>query len=77
MKALKPGGLQIMVVSSSLMDARTRSARKMLNATQAELIGAVRLPDTAFKENAGTSVVTDILFLKKRSAKIRRTWKRS
>ena len=49
MKALKPGGLQIMVVSSSLMDAKDASARKML-ATQAELIGAVRLPDTAFGE---------------------------
>lgn len=67
MDAVRPGGLQIMVVSRYLMDAKDDTARKLL-AEQAELVGAVRLPDSAFQENARTEVVTDILFLKKRSA---------
>ena len=67
MDAVKPGGLQIMVVSRYLMDAKDSQARRML-AEKAELLGAIRLPDSAFQENARTEVVTDILFLKKRSA---------
>lgn len=65
--ALQPGGLQIMVVSRYLMDAQDTKAREML-ATKADLLGAIRLPDTAFKENARTEVVTDILFLQRRTS---------
>ena len=66
MDAVKPGGLQVMVVSRYLMDAQESGSREAL-AMQAELIGAIRLPGSAFKGNAGTDVVTDILFLKKRT----------
>jgi len=65
--AVKPGGLQIQVVSRYLMDAVDTSARAAL-AKKAKLIGAIRLPDTAFKENARTEVVTDILFLQRLTA---------
>ncbi|MCA0188944.1 MAG: hypothetical protein LCH90_23675, partial [Proteobacteria bacterium] len=67
MDAVRPGGLQIMVVSRYLMDAKDSQARRLL-AEQADLIGAIRLPDTAFQENARTEVVTDILLLRKRTA---------
>lgn len=63
--ALAPGGLQIMVVSRYLMDKEDTEARAYL-AKHMRLLGAVRLPDTAFQENANTEVVTDILFLQKR-----------
>jgi len=66
MNAVKPGGLQVMVVSRYLMDAQDSATREQL-AIRAELLGAIRLPGSAFKGNAGTEVVTDILFLKKRS----------
>ena len=62
--ALKPGGLQINVVSRYLLDAMDKTTREML-ATRAKLLGAIRLPDTAFKENARTSVVTDIVILQR------------
>lgn len=65
--ALRPGGLQIMVVSRYLMDAQESKAREMI-AAKAKLLGAIRLPDTAFKENAHTEVVTDILFLQRLTA---------
>lgn len=65
--ALRPGGLQIMVVSRYLMDAQESRSREMIG-TKAKLLGAIRLPDTAFKENARTEVVTDILFLQRRTA---------
>lgn len=65
--AVKPGGLQIQVVSRYLLDAQDPSARIEL-AKRAKLLGAIRLPDTAFKENARTSVVTDIVFLQRLSA---------
>jgi len=64
--AVEEGGLVAMVVSHFLMDALDRSNRLEL-AKRADLVGAIRLPDTAFKENAGTEVVTDILFFRKRS----------
>ncbi len=67
MDAVKPGGLQIMVVSRYLMDAQDNSTRAAL-ARQAKLLGVIRLPDTAFKENARTEVVTDIVFLQKLTA---------
>jgi hypothetical protein len=63
---LRPGGLLAMVVSHNFMDAQTDTARKWI-AERANLIAAVRLPNTAFKENAGTEVVTDIVFLQKKS----------
>jgi len=62
--AVKPGGLQVQVVSRYLMDAMDATARNML-ASKAKLLGAIRLPDTAFKENARTQVVTDILYLQR------------
>ncbi|HEY6612774.1 MAG TPA: PLxRFG domain-containing protein [Pseudomonas sp.] len=64
MDALRPGGLQAMVVSRYLMDAQDKSTRLAL-AGQARLVAAIRLPDTAFKENARTDVVTDIIILQK------------
>lgn len=64
--ALKPGGVQALVVSRYLLDAKDSTARKRIF-TKAKLLGAIRLPDTAFKENARTDVVTDILFLQRRT----------
>lgn len=63
--ALKTDGILAMVVSRYLLDAKDSSARLAL-AKKADLIGAIRLPDTAFKENAHTEVVTDIIFLRKK-----------
>jgi N12 class adenine-specific DNA methylase len=60
----RPGGLVEMVVSHSLMDARDPAARLWI-AERAHLLGAIRLPYSAFLANAGTEVVTDILFLQK------------
>lgn len=62
--AVKPGGLQVQVVSRYLLDAVDSGARTEL-AKKAKLLAAIRLPDSAFKENARTEVVTDILFLQK------------
>ncbi len=62
---VRPGGVLQMVVSRHLMDAIDSTARDYL-AERADLIGAIRLPDSAFKANAGTEVVTDIIFLQKR-----------
>ncbi len=64
MDALRPGGLQIKVVSRFLMDAEDKSTRLALS-SKAKLLGLIRLPDTAFKENARTEVVTDIVILQK------------
>lgn len=64
MDALRPGGIQAMVVSRYLMDAQDTASRLAM-ASKARLLGAIRLPDTAFKENARTEVVTDILFFQK------------
>jgi N12 class adenine-specific DNA methylase len=63
-EAVKPGGLQIQVVSRYLMDAVDPGARQRL-AQRARLLGAIRLPDSAFRENARTDVVTDIVFLQR------------
>ncbi len=65
MEALKPGGVQAMVVSRYFMDAKDNSTRSYL-AQNSNFLGAIRLPDTAFKQNAMTEVVTDIIFLQKR-----------
>ncbi|MBV5329434.1 MAG: hypothetical protein JZU65_17720, partial [Chlorobium sp.] len=63
-KALKPGGIQAMVVSRYLLDAVDSTSRTAI-AKHARLLGAIRLPDSAFKENARTEVVTDIIFLQR------------
>jgi len=60
----RPGGLITMVVSHNLMDQVDASARQWI-AERAHLRGAIRLPYTAFLSNAGTEVVTDVLFLQK------------
>jgi len=65
MAGLKPNGVLAMVVSSRLMDGNNKMARDYL-AEQADLLGAVRLPNNAFLKNAGTEVTTDIIFLRKR-----------
>jgi N12 class adenine-specific DNA methylase len=64
--AVAPKGILAMVVSHYLMDGIDPKNRLDL-ATRAEFIGAIRLPDTAFQENARTEVVTDIIFLRKRN----------
>ena len=62
---VRPGGVVAFVTSRYTMDAKSPEVRKYL-AQRAELIGAIRLPNNAFRANAGTDVVTDILFLQKR-----------
>ena len=63
--AVAPGGIMAMVVSRHLLDAQDSSTRQRL-AQKAELVGAVRLPGSAFKGNALTDVVTDVLFFRRR-----------
>jgi N12 class adenine-specific DNA methylase len=62
---VRPGGLLVFVTSRYSMDKANDKARQYL-AERADLLGAIRLPQTAFKQNAGTEVVTDVLFLRKR-----------
>ena len=62
---VRPGGLLAFVTSKGTMDKQTDKARKYLS-DRADLVGAIRLPSTAFEDNAGTSVVTDVIFLRKR-----------
>ncbi|MBQ9348378.1 MAG: N-6 DNA methylase, partial [Oscillibacter sp.] len=62
---VRPGGVVAFITSHHTMDAKSTDVRKYLS-QRAELLSAVRLPDNAFKSNAGTDVVTDILFLQKR-----------
>ena len=61
---VRPGGIVAFVTSRFTMDSKDSTARKHL-AERADLLGAVRLPNNAFKANAGTEVVSDILFLQK------------
>lgn len=63
---LRPGGVLMMVVSHQFLDAKDSRARQWI-AERADLIGAARLPRTAFAENAGTEVVTDIIVMQKRA----------
>lgn len=63
---VRPGGIIIFVTSKGTMDKQNEDVRKYI-AARAELLGAIRLPNTAFKANANTKVTTDILFLKKRA----------
>ena len=62
---VRPGGVVAFITSSGTMDKANPSVRKYI-AQRAELLGAVRLPNNAFRANAGTDVVADILFLQKR-----------
>ena len=66
---VRPGGIIAFVTSSGTMDKKNSAVRKYI-AQRAELLGAVRLPNNAFLQNAGTSVVADILFLQKRDRAI-------
>ena len=62
---VRPGGIVAFVTSRYTMDSRDSTARKHM-AERADLLGAIRLPNNAFKANAGTEVVSDIIFLQKR-----------
>ncbi len=63
---VKPGGMVAFVTSRFTLDSKDSRVREYL-ASQADLVGAIRLPNTAFKENAMTDVTTDIIFLRKRA----------
>ena len=62
---VRPGGVVAFITSKGTMDKENGAVRKYL-AQRADLIGAIRLPNNAFKENAGTEVTSDIIFLQKR-----------
>lgn len=62
---VRPGGIVAFVTSKGTLDKESPEVRKYL-AERAELLGAIRLPNTAFKQNAGTEVTSDIIFLQKR-----------
>ena len=66
---VRPGGVVAFVTSRYTLDAQNANVRKYL-AQRANLLGAIRLPNTAFKANAGTEVVSDIIFLQKRDRPI-------
>ena len=66
---VRPGGVVAFVTSRYTMDAKDSAARKYI-AQRADLLGAIRLPNNAFKANAGTDVVSDIIFLQKRDRPI-------
>jgi len=66
---VRPGGMLAFVTTKGTLDKSNPSVRKYL-AERAELVGAIRLPNTAFHDNAGTDVTADILFLQKRERKM-------
>ena len=66
---VRPGGIIAFVTSKGTLDKENSEVRKYL-AERAELLGAIRLPNTAFKNNAGTEVTSDIIFLQKREKPI-------
>ena len=66
---VRPGGMVAVITTKGTLDKTNPTIRKYL-AERAELVGAIRLPNTAFKDNAGTEVTADILFLQKRERKI-------
>ena len=66
---IRPGGVVAFVTSRYTMDSKDSTARKHM-AERADLLGAIRLPNNAFKANAGTEVVSDIIFLQKRDRPI-------
>lgn len=63
---VRPGGIVVMLTSRYTMDSNDSTAREYIS-KKADLLGAIRLPDNAFKSNAGTEVVSDILIFKKRA----------
>jgi N12 class adenine-specific DNA methylase len=65
---VRPGGIVAFITSKGTLDKANPSVRKYL-AERAELLGAIRLPNNAFKESAGTNVTSDIIFLQKRERK--------
>jgi N12 class adenine-specific DNA methylase/adenine-specific DNA methylase len=71
---VREGGIVVLITSKGTLDKKNDKARRYIS-ERADLLAAIRLPQTAFKENAGTQVVTDVIFLRKRMAgeKIRRT----
>ncbi len=66
LEKVRPGGVMALITSRYTMDKQDETVRRYL-AEHADLLGAIRLPNTAFKGNAGTEVTTDILFLRKRA----------
>ena len=66
---VRPGGVVAFVTSRYTLDAKDSTVRRYL-AQRADLLGAIRLPNTAFKANAGTEVMSDIIFLQKRDRPI-------
>ena len=66
---VRPGGIVAVITTKGTMDKKNNSVRKYL-AERAELVGAVRLPNSAFKAEAGTEVTSDILFFQKRERKM-------
>ena len=66
---IRPGGIVAFVTSRYTMDSKDSTARKHM-AERADLLGAIRLPNNAFRANAGTDVVSDIIFLQKRDRPI-------
>lgn len=66
---VRPNGIVAFITSKGTLDKANSSVRKYL-AQRAELLGAIRLPNTAFKDSAGTDVTSDIIFLQKRERKI-------
>ena len=66
---VRPGGVVAFVTSRYTMDSKDSTARKHM-AERADLLGAIRLPNNAFRANAGTNVVSDIIFLQKRDRPI-------
>ena len=72
---VKPGGIVTFITSKGTMDKKDSKVRRMM-CERAELLGAIRLPYTAFKSNAGTEAISDIIFLKKREtiSAVRENW---
>ena len=66
---VRPGGMVAVITTKGTLDKANPTIRKYM-AERAEFVGAIRLPNTAFKDNAGTEVTADILFLQKRERKI-------
>ena len=66
---VRPGGIVAFVTSRYTMDSRDESVRRYL-AERGELLGAIRLPNNAFRANAGTAVVSDIIFLQRREVPV-------
>ena len=64
---IRPGGILAFITSQGFMDRKSEDARKYI-ASRADLIGAIRLPNNVFKDSAGTTVTSDILFLQKRDS---------